>query len=57
MLADVVARLRAHPVLEETAALAIEWSRQAVVAIEELPEGEVKDALVTFAEALVARAS
>lgn len=57
VLADVVARLRAHPVLEETAALAIEWSRQAVAAIDGLPAGEVKDALVAFAKALVARAS
>ena len=57
VLADVVTRLRAHPVLEETAALATEWSGQAVGAIDGLPAGEVKDALVAFAKALVTRAS
>ncbi len=56
-LADVVARLRAHPVLDETEALATEWSRQAVGAIDDLPAGEVKDALIAFAEALVTRAA
>ncbi len=57
VLTDVVGRLRAHPVLDETAALATEWSRQAVGAIDGLPDGEVKDALIAFAEALVARAA
>jgi heptaprenyl diphosphate synthase len=57
VLADVVARLRAHPVLAETSALATEWSHQAMAAIDGLPDGEVKDALVAFAEALVARAA
>jgi heptaprenyl diphosphate synthase len=57
VLADVVTRLRAHPVLDETAALATEWSRQAVGAIDGLPAGEVKDALVAFARALVTRAA
>lgn len=54
-LAEVVARLAAHPVVDETAALAREWSYQAVGAIANLPEGEVKSSLISFAEALVAR--
>ena len=57
VLADVVARLRAHAVLDETAALAREWIARAVEAIAPLPEGPVKDALIAFADALVARAS
>jgi heptaprenyl diphosphate synthase len=56
-LADVVTGLRAHPVLEETSALARVWSARAVEAIATLPKGEVKDALVAFADALVARAA
>ncbi|WNM24165.1 polyprenyl synthetase family protein [Demequina capsici] len=56
-LASVVDRLRVHPVVDQTAALAHDWSRQAIVAIDGLPAGEVKDALVAFAEALVARAA
>ncbi|MDN4478047.1 polyprenyl synthetase family protein [Demequina sp. SYSU T00039] len=56
-LADVVARLAVHPVLDETAELARRWAYQAVGAIASLPEGDVKDALGAFAEALVARAA
>lgn len=55
VLAAVVARLAAHPVVDETAELAREWSYQAVGAIANLPEGEVKSSLISFAEALVAR--
>lgn len=54
-LAAVVARLAAHPVVDETATLAREWSYQAIGAIANLPEGEVKSSLIAFAEALVAR--
>lgn len=56
-LASVVARLRAHVVVDQTAALAHEWSAKAKAAIAALPEGEVKDALLSFADALVARAA
>ena len=55
VLADVVDRLRTHPVLEETAALARQSADKAVAAIDSLPESEVKDALIAFAEALVVR--
>lgn len=57
VLADVVARLASHPVVDETAELARRWAYQAVGAIANLPEGDVKDALSAFAEALVARAA
>lgn len=57
VLADVVAELSAHPVVEETAELARRWSREAAAAIDKLPPGPVKDALDDFAEALVARAA
>ena len=56
-LADVVAELAAHSVVDETAALARHWSREARRAISSLPEGAVKEALDSFADALVARAS
>ncbi|WP_062200627.1 polyprenyl synthetase family protein [Demequina salsinemoris] len=56
-LASVVARLRVHPVVDETARLAHEWASRAKAAIDGLPEGEVKDALIAFADALVARAA
>ena len=57
VLADVVARLRVHPVLEQTAELARNWANRAATATAQLPEGEVKAALHAFAQALVARAA
>lgn len=57
VLTDVVTRLRAHDVVEQTSALAREWAGRAKDAVDGLPEGEVKDALLFFADALVARAS
>jgi heptaprenyl diphosphate synthase len=56
-LADVVAELANHSVVDETAALARHWSREARGAIGPLPDGPVKEALESFADALVARAS
>ena len=57
VLADVVARLASHPVVDQTAELAQRWALDAKAAIADLPEGDVRDALLTFADALVARAS
>ena len=57
VLADTVGRLATHPVVDETAALAAQWSARAVEAIANLPEGDVKASLVAFADALVARAA
>jgi heptaprenyl diphosphate synthase len=56
-LADVVTRLRAHAVLDETSALARSWSAEAIESIAGLPECDAKNALISFAEALVARAA
>lgn len=56
-LADVVSRLAAHPVVDETAEFARAWAQRAKEAIAGLPNGAVKDALVGFADHLVARAS
>ena len=54
-LAAVVSRLGAHPVVDETAALAAQWAARAKEAIAMLPEGDVKASLVDFADSLVAR--
>lgn len=56
-LDSVVARLRDHDVLAQTSDLARQWSARAVGAITGLPAGDVRDALVAFADALVARAA
>ncbi len=56
-LAEALAGLRAHPVVDETAALAREWADRAKAAIAGLRDGDVRDALLGFAEALVARAA
>ncbi len=57
VLSDVVARLRAHSCLGETAAMAREWVAEAETYLAGLPEGEVKDALLAFGRATVDRAS
>jgi len=56
-LSDVVMRLSTHPVVDQTAELAHRWSADAIDSIGNLPEGDVKNSLISFAEALVARAS
>lgn len=56
-LVEALVGLRAHPVVDETAALAREWVDRAKAAIAGLPDGDVKEALLGFAEALVARAA
>lgn len=57
VLAHVVAQLAAHPVVDQTAALAHQWAGRAIEAIAGLPAGAVKEALTDFAHALVARAA
>ncbi len=57
VLADIVARLAAHPVVDRTASFAREWAEQAKAAIGNLPEGPVKEELLGFADHLVVRAS
>jgi heptaprenyl diphosphate synthase len=54
-LAAVVTKLRNHAVAAEAEAEARRWAAKAITAIEPLPEGSVKRALVTFANAVVDR--
>nr|WP_223875248.1 polyprenyl synthetase family protein [Nanchangia anserum] len=54
-LAAVVERLRAHDVLDRTRVLALEWSERAKAELDALDEGEVKSALLAFADLLVDR--
>ncbi|MDR0482660.1 MAG: polyprenyl synthetase family protein [Cellulomonadaceae bacterium] len=56
-LAEIVEELRAHEVLAETRALAVTWAHDAAAELDPLPEGPVKEALVSFALALADRAS
>jgi heptaprenyl diphosphate synthase len=57
VLGQTVARLAAHPVVDQTAALARDWAERAKAAIRSLPDGSVKRELLGFADHLVARAS
>ncbi|GAA1346715.1 polyprenyl synthetase family protein [Falsarthrobacter nasiphocae] len=54
-LADTVAALAAHPVAEESWAIARSWADEAVAALAPLPESTVKAALTSFAHAVVHR--
>ncbi|MEP7763542.1 polyprenyl synthetase family protein [Sanguibacter sp. 25GB23B1] len=54
-LERAVSALRHHAVVAETRAQAVAWARDAVAELAPLPEGPVKAALVSFADALVDR--
>jgi heptaprenyl diphosphate synthase len=54
-LTEVVSKLRAHPVMQRAYEATRQWSDEAVTAIDALPEGSVKSALVAFAQAVVDR--
>lgn len=54
-LAEVLAELREHPVLEEARIQTESWAHRAVEAIAPLPDGSVKSALEAFAKAVVDR--
>lgn len=54
-LARAVGGLRGHAVVGETRAQAVAWARDAVAELAPLPDGPVKAALVSFADALVDR--
>ncbi len=56
-LDDAVQGLRAHPVVEETRARAVRYADEAVADLGTLPAGPVREALVSFTQALVDRAS
>nr|WP_193571408.1 polyprenyl synthetase family protein [Diaminobutyricibacter tongyongensis] len=52
-----IADLREHGVTQQTLAEAHRWAREAVEAIEPLPDGPVKKALTRFADTIVERSS
>lgn len=52
-----LAELRDHPVTRQTLDLAHRWTQDAIEALEPLPRGSVRDALVRFAETLADRSS
>lgn len=52
---DIVAELRAHEVTAETLAEATRWAHHAAEALEPLPAGSVKKALIRFTETVVER--
>jgi len=54
-LADVVKQLREHEVADEAYNEAIRWANEAISAIDCLPDGQTKRALVHFAEAVIKR--
>lgn len=56
-LARAVAELSAHEVVEETRGRALALVDEAVALLDPLPAGPVKDSFISFAEALVNRAS
>jgi heptaprenyl diphosphate synthase len=55
VLASVVIELRNHPAAKAAEAEARRWAEVAVSAISPLPEGPIKEAFVTFANAVVER--
>lgn len=54
-LENILARLREHPVMELAQTETVQWAEKAIEAIEPLPQGSVKNALVAFARAVVER--
>ena len=54
-LERAVVALRGHPAVAETREQAVAWAREAVAELAPLPDGPVKAALVSFADALVDR--
>lgn len=52
-----LADLREHAATRQTLDLAHEWSKEAIAALQPLPEGPVRDALTRFAEAVADRSS
>lgn len=56
-VAELIAELRAHPVTAETRAEAMRWASSAKAALDPLPSGTVRRALVRFADLLVDRSS
>lgn len=57
ILDDALAELREHEATQATLDLAHAWSREAVDALEPLPDGAVREALTRFAQAVADRSS
>ena len=57
VLADAVERLRGHAVVDQTRTMAVGRAQEAAQTLGTLPPGAVRDALESFADALVDRAS
>ena len=57
LLDEPLARLREHEATQKTVDLANEWSRDAIAALEPLPDGPVREALTRFALAVADRSS
>lgn len=55
VLAQVVVELRNHPAAKAAEEDARRWAQKAIAAIKPLPNGSIKDALTTFANAVVDR--
>ena len=56
-LSAAIAELREHPVTARTLEEAHRWAREAVEALEPLPDGPVKKALTRFADSIVERSN
>lgn len=54
-LEATVAKIRNHEVVAQTRELAEQWTNESLSELEVLPDGEVRDALATFAYAMVHR--
>ncbi|MFJ6001054.1 polyprenyl synthetase family protein [Arthrobacter sp. NPDC092385] len=54
-LAEAVAAVRSHPQTQEAWAVAQQWADDAVAALDPLPDSVVKQALASFAQAVVSR--
>ncbi len=54
-LAEVVKQLREHAVADEALTEAIRWANEAITALDVLPDGQTKRALIHFAEAVIKR--
>jgi heptaprenyl diphosphate synthase len=54
-LAAVVKKLREHEVADEAYQEAVRWANEAISALDSLPDGQTKRALVHFAEAVIRR--
>lgn len=55
ILDGALEELRAHEATAQTTELALRWAAEAVAALDVLPKGQVKEALIRFADAVVDR--